>query len=132
VAFTGRAVTLTVVAGPAGQSMYTFEIAGLSDPAISVPAGAQVTLRFVNADTDMAHGIVLTATDRAASEAWMPMMNAAPAFHRAALWALGEADSSGAPTATAQFTASTAGTFTYLCPVPGHAQQGMTGTLTVR
>jgi uncharacterized cupredoxin-like copper-binding protein len=27
--------------------------------------------------------------------------------------------------------AATPGTYTYLCPVPGHAQQGMYGTLTV-
>ncbi len=33
---------------------------------------------------------------------------------------------------TLTFTASTSDTYTYLCPVPGHAQQGMTGTFTVR
>lgn len=132
VAFTGRTVTLTVVAGPAAQSMYTFGIAGLTDPAITVPANAQVTLRFVNADTDMAHGIVITTAGPAATRAWMPMMSAAPAFPRAALWALGEQNSSGAPTATTQFTATTAGTYTYLCRVPGHAQQGRYGTFTVR
>jgi rusticyanin len=131
VAFAGRAVTLTAVAGPDGRSMYTFEVAGLTDPAISIPAGAQITLRFVDADTDMAHGIVVTAADPATAAAWMPMMNAAPAFPGAAIWALGESGSTGAPTATTSFTAATPGTYTYLCPVPGHAQQGMYGTLTV-
>lgn len=130
VAFTGPAVTLTAVAGPTEEAMYTFEIAGLTDPAISVPAGTQITLRIVNADTDMAHGIVVT-TDRAGVEAWMPMMNAAPAFPGAAVWALGEAGSAGAPSATTQFTVTAPGTYTYLCPVPGHTQQGMYGTLTV-
>jgi len=32
---------------------------------------------------------------------------------------------------TLTFTAATPGTYHYLCPVPGHAQKGMTGTFTV-
>jgi nitrite reductase (NO-forming) len=32
---------------------------------------------------------------------------------------------------TLTFTATTPGTYQYLCPVPGHAQQGMTGTFNV-
>ena len=32
---------------------------------------------------------------------------------------------------TVTFTADKAGTFTYMCTVPGHADKGMTGTLTV-
>jgi uncharacterized cupredoxin-like copper-binding protein len=35
----------------------------------------------------------------------------------------------GTSTVTAKLKA---GTYTFLCPVPGHAQAGMTGTLTVR
>ncbi len=33
---------------------------------------------------------------------------------------------------TLTFTAAAPGTYQYLCPVPGHAQEGMTGTFTVR
>jgi nitrite reductase (NO-forming) len=33
---------------------------------------------------------------------------------------------------TLTFTATTPGTYHYLCPVPGHAQKGMAGTLAVR
>ena len=33
---------------------------------------------------------------------------------------------------TITVTASTPGTYHYLCPVPGHAHDGMTGTLTIR
>ena len=32
---------------------------------------------------------------------------------------------------TLAFTASSPGTYHYLCPVPGHAQNGMTGLFTV-
>jgi rusticyanin len=127
--FATSAVSLTIVAGPDAQSMYRFEVAGMTDPQIVVPTGAHVTLRLINADTDMAHGIVVTSSG--AAGAWMPMMTSAEAVPGAAIWALGDADSSGAPTETTVFTAATAGTYAYLCPVPGHAQQGMYGTLTV-
>lgn len=129
--FTGDTVTLTLVAGADEKNSYTFEAAGLTNPQLIVPAGARVTLRLVNADSDMAHGVLVTATD-AASTSWMPMMTSAAAFSGSAIWALGEADSSGAPTATTSFTATTSGTYTYLCPVPSHAQQGMSGAFTVR
>ena len=129
--FTGDAVTLTLVAGADEKNSYTFEVAGLTNPQIIVPAGARVTLSLVNADSDMAHGVLITATD-AASTSWMPMMTSAAAFSGSAVWALGEADSSGAPTATTSFTAGARGAYTYLCPVPTHAQQGMSGTFTVR
>jgi rusticyanin len=126
---TGSAVTLTVVAGPAGGSMYDFEIAGMTNPTIVVPSGTHVTLRLINADGDMAHGLAVVPSGAAST--WMPMMTAAEAFPGAGIWALGEATSRGAQTATTTFTAVVPGTYTYLCPVPGHAQQGMTGTLQV-
>jgi uncharacterized cupredoxin-like copper-binding protein len=44
--------------------------------AISVPAGAHVTIELVNADADMAHGLVITAAGAARSQ--MPMMTAVP------------------------------------------------------
>lgn len=33
--------------------------------------------------------------------------------------------------ATLTFTATTPGSYRYLCPVPGHARNGMTGTFIV-
>jgi plastocyanin len=43
----------------------------------------------------------------------------------------GQPITAGMHTATLTFTATTPGTYHYLCPVPGHAQKGMTGTFTV-
>ncbi|HZP51765.1 sulfocyanin-like copper-binding protein [Actinocrinis sp.] len=129
--FTGDTVTLTLVAGADEKNSYTFEAAGLTNPQIIIPAGARVTLRLINADADMAHGVLVTATSDA-NTSWMPMMTATAAFSSSAIWALGAADSSGAPTATTSFSATTPGTYTYLCPVPSHAQQGMYGAFTVR
>jgi len=107
-----------------------FHIAGLTNPTIVVPAGAKVTIEFINADEDMAHGLVITNTG--AASAWMPMMTAAAAFSGAALWFLGESTTAGMHEGTLSFTASAPGDYRYLCPIPGHAQEGMVGTFTVQ
>jgi rusticyanin len=128
--FTTAAVRLTILASPPGGPDETFRAAGLVNPRIIVPAGARVTIQFVNADSDTAHGLVITTGATAA--AWMPMMTARPAFSGSALWFLGNPNSAGLHEGTLTFTASTPGTYRYLCPVPGHAQKGMTGTLIVQ
>jgi rusticyanin len=129
ITFTTTSVHLAVVASPAGGPDETFRIAGMVNPKITVPAGAHVTIQVVNADPDTAHGLVVTASDTALT--WMPMMTAAPAFPGSALWFLPNPTSAGMHTETLTFTASTPGTYQYLCPVPGHAQKGMAGTLIV-
>ena len=129
ITFTGTSVRLTVAASPAGGPDETFRIAGLTDPAITVPAGAQVSIEVINADPGTAHGLVITAGGNTTS--WMPMMTARPAFPGSAVWFLGNPTPAGMHAATLTFTASTPGSYRYLCPVPGHAQKGMTGTFTV-
>jgi hypothetical protein len=62
----------------------------------------------------------------------MPMVTARPAFAGSALWFLGNPTSAGMHEGTLSFTATTPGTYHYLCPVPGHSEEGMAGTLTVR
>ena len=131
VTFTTTSVRLAVVASPAGGPDETFRIAGMVNPKITVLAGARVSVQVVNADPDTAHGLVVTASG--AGSSWMPMMTARPAFPGAALWFLGNPTSAGLHTGTLSFTAAgTSGSYQYLCPVPGHARDGMTGTLTVR
>lgn len=127
--FTSTDVHLAVLASPS-MPAENFRIAGMTDPTVVVPEGATVQVELVNADTDMAHGLVVT-TSGAASSA-LPMMQAAPAFAGAALWLLGEATSAGMHEGTFAFTASATGTYQYLCPVPGHAEEGMAGTLVVQ
>ena len=129
ITFTGTRVRLTVLASPAGGPDETFRIVGLTDPAITVAAGAQVSIEVINADPDTAHGLVITASGATSSA--MPMVTARPAFPGSAVWFLGNPTSAGMHTGTLSFTASTPGTYRYLCPVPGHAQEGMTGTFTV-
>ena len=107
-----------------------FEVAGLIDPTVVVPLGARVNVELVNADGDMAHGFVVSAGG--AGSAWMPMMSAAPAFSGSALWFLGEATSAGMHAGSLSFTASSAGTYSYFCPIPGHAQERMAGNFVVQ
>jgi rusticyanin len=129
ITFTTTTVRLTILASPAGSPDETFRAAGLVNPDIIVPAGARVTIQVINADPGTAHGLVITAGD--ASTAWMPMMTAWPAFTGSALWFLGNPTPAGLHEGTITFTATAPGTYHYLCPVPGHAQKGMTGTFTV-
>jgi rusticyanin len=129
ITFTAASIHLAAVASPPGGPDETFRIAGMVNPAVVVPAGAKVSIEVVNADPDTAHGLVITASDGRSS--WMPMMTSRPAFTGSALWFLGNPTSAGMHAGTLTFTAATPGTYHYLCPVPGHAQKGMTGTLTV-
>ena len=130
ITFTTTTVRLTILASPAGGPDESFRAAGLINPRVIVPAGAHVAINLINADPDTAHGLVVTASD--ATGSWMPMMTARPAFPGSALWFLGNPTTAGMHQGTLAFTAGTPGTYHYLCPVPGHAQKGMTGTLTIQ
>jgi rusticyanin len=129
ITFTTGRVQLAAVASPAGGPDETFRIAGMVNPKITVPAGAQVSIQVINADPDTAHGLVITNGQDLSS--WMPMMTSRPAFTGSALWFLGNPTAAGMHAGTLTFTAATPGTYHYLCPVPGHAQKGMTGLFTV-
>ena len=81
IAFSTRHVRLTMVsdsANVAGVNRMFFEIAGLRNPAVTVPAGATVTVQFVNADGDEAHLLAFSAA--APPFPFMAMMDAWPAF----------------------------------------------------
>ncbi len=128
ISFIGQHVRLAAVASPS-MPAERFRIAGLTDPAIVVPVGATVHVTVINADTNMAHGLVVTR--KGASPSWMSLMDSSPAFFGSALWFLADAGASGMHEGALSFTASAAGTYQYLCPVPGHAQEGMVGTFVV-
>jgi rusticyanin len=129
ITFTTTSVHLAALASPAGGPDETFRIAGLVNPTIIVPAGSHVSIEMINADNDTAHGLVITASGATSSR--MPMMTGPAAFAGSALWFLGNPTATGMHAGTLRFTATTPGTYHYLCPVPGHAQKGMTGTFTV-
>jgi len=83
----------------------------------------------INADPDTAHGLVIMAGKGVRSP--MPMMTAPPAFAASALWFLGDPTRTGMHAGTLTFTATTPGTYHYLCAVPGHTRKGMIGVFIV-
>ena len=127
--FNSSAVHLVMLSSPAGGRDMTFRIAGLDNPTIVVPHGAVVSLQFINGDADTSHGWELI-TGRS-SFGYMAMMDGSPVFPGSFGMPLGSASASGWPAETLSFTASTSGTYTYICPVVGHAQKGMHGQLVV-
>ena len=129
ITLSGRSVHLVVLAGPSGNLHDTFRIAGLIDPTIVVQSGARVSIEVVNADSEAAQGLVIAAAGSAHSR--MPMISATPSFTGSALWFLGNPTSAGMHAGTLTFTATKSGTFQYLCPVPGHAREGMVGAFVV-
>ena len=113
----------------ANDNRMFFEIAGLRNPTITVPAGATVTVQFVNADDDEAHRLAFSAA--APPFPFMAMMDAWPAFPGAEGPVLGDPTVAGLHSATFTFVASRPGAYSYLCLIPGHAQQGMFGRFVV-
>ena len=128
ITFTGTTVALTVLASPSDGPDETFRIAGLTNPTLVMPRGAEVTLRLINADFGMVHNWLITNAQPPFP--YVVMMAGTDVFG-AVTPVLAEAVSSGMPSATITFVASVSGRYTYLCSVPGHAQEGMYGALVV-
>jgi hypothetical protein len=128
ISFTTTGVNLVVLASPS-MPAESFRIAGMANPAISVQARAHVTIELINADREMAHGLVITSAGAAQSQ--MPMMTAAPAFPGSALSFLGKPTAAGMHSGTLTFTRY-ARQLPLPVPRPGHAQEGMAGAFTAR
>jgi rusticyanin len=128
ITFHATAVSFTVVAIAPGKPDMTFTVAGLTDPTIIVPRGAQVTVRFINDDTDEAHGWLIT-NNKPPFEFGQPTT---PAITGAYAGVIGDPTGAGDGADTIGFTASDTGSYDYICPMPGHAQMGMHGSFIVR
>jgi nitrite reductase (NO-forming) len=86
----------------------------------SVPAGAEVTVNFNNTGA-LEHSWTLVAND-----ADVATVTDANAINSASTGSV-----AGGASDTVTFTAPSAGTYKYVCTIPGHAAGGMVGTLTV-
>jgi len=106
-----------------------WEIDGLINPTVVVPRGAQVTVDLVNADQGYMHGFEVTKATPPFQE--MAMMQGTAAFPGAFVMPIWPETSHGQYHRSTQFTAATAGTYHYICPVPGHAAHGMAGQFVV-
>jgi len=128
ITFTGSSVSFTVVAVPPGGPDMTFRVAGLTNPALVVPAGAQVTVQFINGDSDEAHGWIVV-NEQPPFSFGQPK---APAISGAFSGLIGDPTASGQGASTITFQAGHPGAYQYICPMPGHAQMGMHGAFIVR
>ena len=128
ITFTASSVSFTVVAVPPGGPDMTFRVAGLTDPAIVVPQDAQVTVQFINGDNDEAHAWMIV-NEQPPFSFYQPKT---PAIPGAFSGLIGDPTASGQGASTFTFQAGPAGTYQYICPMPGHAQMGMHGAFIVR
>jgi rusticyanin len=128
-----KQVTLVALGAPGNRPGMYWQIDGIDGPhgpTVSVPAGATVTVDFADGDPGHPHGFELTT--------------AAPPYNRMAMMEGNIAVTGGfimpVPppkgnlwyAATISFKAPSPGTYHIICPVPGHAQQGMWATFVVR
>ena len=128
ITFHTAAASFTVVAIAPGTPDMTFTVAGLTNPTIIVPGGTRMTVRFINNDTDEAHGWLVT-DNRPPFGFGQP---ATPAITGAYAGVIGDPTAAGDGAAAISFTASGTGSYEYVCPMPGHAQMGMHGSFIVR
>ena len=128
ITFTASSVSFTVVAVPPGSPGMSFRVAGLTGPAIVVPHDAQVTVQFINGDNDEAHAWMI-ADEQPPFSFYQPKT---PAIPGAFSGLIGDPTANGQGASTFTFQAGPAGTYQYICPMPGHAQMGMHGAFIVR
>ena len=128
ITFYATTVSFTVVAIAPDNPDMTFTVAGITNPTIIVPEGAQVTVQFINNDTDEAHGWLITGSKPPFGFGQQDT----PAIAGAFAGVIGDPTAAGDGTNTISFTAGNAGSYDYICPMPGHAQMGMHGSFIVR
>ena len=106
-----------------------WEIDGLINPTVVVPQGAHMTVDLVNADQGYMHGFEVTTAGPPFQE--MAMMQGSAAFSGSFIMPILPETIQGQYHRSTEFTAATAGTYHYICPVPGHAAHGMAGRFVV-
>ena len=121
ITFTGDSASMTVEAVPPANPDMTFRVAGLINPTVVVRQGTEVTVEFVNADSDQAHGWMVTTGQP--PFAFRP--GSQPAFANADAGVIGDPVRGRQGARVITFTAGASGMYQYICPIPGHAQMGM-------
>ncbi len=123
-------VTLVALGAPGSRPGMYWQIDGIDGPTVSVPAGATITVNFADGDPGHPHGFELTTA--APPYPRMAMMAGGVAANGAFIMPVPAPDGSLWYAATVSFRAPSPGTYYIICPVPGHAQQGMWAKFIVR
>lgn len=135
VTFTGRRVLLAMAAVQPGYPDTTFEVAGLVDPTIVIPAGSTVTLSLVNMDygRNMDHGVEITAVGPPYPVlGMMGMPGALSGIPVLRPRSANDVHSSHYRASSVTFDAPPPGVYYYICQYFDHASKGMYGKLVVR
>ncbi len=116
-----QAPRLTVLGGPE-ERMFSFRIAGLTNPTLIIPHGAVVRLDFYNIDDDMLHDFAV-GTAKAPKDGVSYFAKTLRLPPRRAGVVHGE---------ELALHFDVPGKYYYLCTVKGHAQRGMWGRILVQ
>ena len=128
-----KEVTLVALGAPGSRPGMYWQIDGVdgpNGPTVSVPAGAGVTVDFADGDPGHPHGFELTTASPPYVR--MAMMQGRIAAPGAFVMPVPPPKGNLWYAATVSFQAPPPGTYHIICPVPGHAQQGMWATFVVR
>ena len=120
---------IIAVGAPPGRPGMFWQVDGKVNPTIIVPEKSQITLVFADGDPGQNHGWELTTA--APPYPRMAMMTGAVASPGAFIMTVAPPSGSTWHGATITFAAPDPGTYYYICPVSGHAQQGMWGRFIV-
>lgn len=136
VTYTGRDVRIAMVAVQPGHADQTFEVAGLTNPTLVVPRGANVRIDLVNMDygRNMEHGLIVTPVPP--PYPYMSMMVTGPGLVQLEPLLPWRSDSrlqaASYAALSTSFVAGEPGTYWYVCPTPEHAEKGMVGRFIIR
>lgn len=127
--FTGKHITVPIVAVAPGAPGRTFEVHGQVNPTIVLPAGAKVRFKLGNADNGMPHGLAITPKsppypNKVKKEIKPPIAGTGYVNH--------ENSKKSIHVAGTGWVTLNPGTYYYVCPVPTHAHDGMYGKIVVK
>ncbi|MHB8378329.1 MAG: sulfocyanin-like copper-binding protein [Acidimicrobiales bacterium] len=131
--YRGQHVTLVALGAPGSRPGMYWQLDGVDGPrgpTVSVPGGAVITVDFADGDPGHPHGFELTTA--APPYPRMAMMTGRIAAPGAFIMPVPAPDGNLWYATTISFQAPPAGTYYIICPVPGHAQQGMWAKFVVR
>lgn len=123
-------VALVALGAPGNRPGMYWQIDGVDSPIVSVPAGSTISVNFADGDPGHPHGFELTTA--APPYPRMAMMAGRIAARGAFIMPVPPPKANQWYAANATFQAPPPGTYYIICPVPGHAQQGMWAKLVVR
>lgn len=152
VSFRGARINIPVIAVEPGKPDTTFEVHGKVNPTLIVPAGARLRFVLGNADKAMPHGLDVTVSAPPYGQMpHLPMMkmpgkggmmgNSGMMGRSGMMKKVAATTGVVGPNAGGRgklavretgWVALKAGTYYYVCPVPGHAKQGMYGKIIAR